>query len=75
MGLVLRGGNSIGNLLFERRVGDSQKSQNDSLMQEIGLLMSVSHHSLLCLKDTFDEDDGVYLYSSLPFRERFEFKG
>ncbi|KAL4955056.1 cytochrome P450 [Aspergillus filifer] len=51
--------------VFEKRVGDSQKSQNDSLMQEIGLLMSVSHHNLLCLKDTFDENDGVYLVLEL----------
>ncbi|KAL2866788.1 cytochrome P450 [Aspergillus lucknowensis] len=51
--------------VFEKRLGDSQKSQNDSLMQEIGLLMSVSHRNLLCLKDTFDESDGVYLVLEL----------
>ncbi|KAL4933602.1 cytochrome P450 [Aspergillus undulatus] len=51
--------------VFEKRTGDSQKSQNDSLMQEIGLLMSVSHRNLLCLKDTFDENDGVYLVLEL----------
>lgn len=27
--------------------------------------MGVSHPSLLCLKDTFDEDDGVYLVLEL----------
>ncbi|KAL4866404.1 hypothetical protein BDV12DRAFT_187475 [Aspergillus spectabilis] len=51
--------------VFEKRGGDSQKSQNDALMQEIGLLMSVSHRNLLCLKDTFDESDGVYLVLEL----------
>ncbi|KAL2834518.1 cytochrome P450 [Aspergillus cavernicola] len=51
--------------MFEKRAGDSQKSQNESLMQEIGLLMSVSHRNLLCLKDTFDENDGVYLVLEL----------
>ncbi|KAL4781155.1 cytochrome P450 [Aspergillus varians] len=51
--------------MFEKRTGDSQKSQNESLMQEIGLLMSVSHRNLLCLKDTFDESDGVYLVLEL----------
>ncbi|KKK21480.1 serine/threonine-protein [Aspergillus rambellii] len=51
--------------VFEKRPGDSQKSQNDSLMQEVGLLMGVSHPNLLCLKDTFDESDGVYLVLEL----------
>ncbi|KAL2837514.1 cytochrome P450 [Aspergillus pseudoustus] len=51
--------------MFEKRLGDSQKSQNESLMQEVGLLMSVSHKNLLCLKDTFDESDGVYLVLEL----------
>ncbi|KAL4811561.1 cytochrome P450 [Aspergillus unguis] len=51
--------------MFEKRTGDSQKSQNEALMQEIGLLMSVSHPNLLCLKDTFDESDGVYLVLEL----------
>ncbi|KAL3493133.1 lanosterol 14-alpha-demethylase [Aspergillus germanicus] len=51
--------------MFEKRLGDSQKSQNESLMQEVGLLMSVSHRNLLCLKDTFDESDGVYLVLEL----------
>lgn len=50
---------------FERRTGDSQRSQTDSLQQEIALLMSVNHPSLLCLKDTFDETEGVYLVLEL----------
>lgn len=37
----------------------------DGLQQEIAVLMGVSHPGLLCLKDTFDEDDGVYLVLEL----------
>ncbi|XHG05206.1 hypothetical protein AWENTII_008452 [Aspergillus wentii] len=51
--------------VFEKRPGDSQKSQVDSLQQEIALLMGVNHPNLLCLKDTFDESDGVYLIMEL----------
>lgn len=47
--------------VFEKRPGESQKSQADALQQEIALLMSVNHPNLLCLKDTFDENDGMYL--------------
>ena len=50
---------------FERRMGDSQRSQTEGLQQEIGVLMSVSHPNVLCLKDTFDEADGVYLILEL----------
>lgn len=50
---------------FERRQGDSQKSQTEGLQQEIAVLMSVSHPNVLCLKDTFDEADGVYLVLEL----------
>ena len=48
---------------FEKRPGETSKS--DGLQQEIAVLMSVSHPNLLCLKDTFDEDDGVYLVLEL----------
>ncbi|EYE93306.1 CAMK family serine/threonine-protein kinase [Aspergillus ruber CBS 135680] len=47
--------------VFEKRPGDSQKTHADALQQEIALLMSVNHENLLCLKDTFDESDGMYL--------------
>ncbi|KAL9126936.1 MAG: hypothetical protein Q9217_004094 [Psora testacea] len=50
---------------FEKRHGESGKSQTDGLQQEIGVLKSVSHPNVLCLKDTFDEDDGVYLVLEL----------
>ncbi|KIX00293.1 uncharacterized protein Z518_10432 [Rhinocladiella mackenziei CBS 650.93] len=50
---------------FERRMGESQRSQNEGLQQEIAVLMSVSHPNVLCLKETFDEHDGVYLILEL----------
>ncbi len=50
---------------FERRHGDSEKSRTEGLQQEIGVLKSVSHPNMLCLRDTFDEDDGVYLVLEL----------
>jgi len=50
---------------FERRSGEAQRSQTEGLQQEIAVLMSVSHPNVLCLKDTFDEPDGVYLVLEL----------
>lgn len=50
---------------FEKRSGPGEKSKVDGLQQEIAVLMSVSHPALLCLKATFDEDDGVYLVLEL----------
>ena len=50
---------------FEKRMGDSQRSQTEGLQQEIAVLMSVSHPNVLCLKDTFNEKDGVYLVLEL----------
>ncbi|RJE23273.1 serine threonine-protein kinase Chk2 [Aspergillus sclerotialis] len=51
--------------VFEKRAGESQRTQADPLHQEIALLMGVNHPNLLCLKDTFDETDGVYLVLEL----------
>ena len=50
---------------FEKKIGESQRSQTEGLQQEIAVLMSVSHPNVLCLKDTFDESDGVYLVLEL----------
>ncbi|KAK5076929.1 serine/threonine protein kinase [Lithohypha guttulata] len=50
---------------FERRMGDSQRSQTEGLQQEIAVLMSVSHPNVLCLKENFEEVDGVYLILEL----------
>ena len=50
---------------FEKRAGESQRSQNEGFQQEIAVLMGVNHPNVLCLKDTFDEVDGVYLILEL----------
>ena len=50
---------------FEKRSGPGEKSKVDGLQQEIAVLMGVSHPNMLCLKDTFDESDGVYLVLEL----------
>ena len=50
---------------FEKRSGPGERSKVEGLQQEIAVLMGVSHPTLLCLKDTFDEDDGVYLVLEL----------
>jgi len=50
---------------FEKRSGPGERSKIDGLQQEIAVLMGVSHPSMLCLKDTFDESDGVYLVLEL----------
>lgn len=50
---------------FEKRSGPGERSKVDGLQQEIAVLMGVSHPNVLCLKDTFDEVDGVYLVLEL----------
>lgn len=58
-------GNKYAVKKFEKRTGESQRSQTEGLQQEIAVLMSVSHPNVLCLRDTFDESDGVYLILEL----------
>jgi serine/threonine-protein kinase Chk2 len=50
---------------FEKRTGPGERSKVEGLQQEIAVLMGISHPNLLCLTDTFDEDDGVYLVLEL----------
>jgi serine/threonine-protein kinase CHEK2 len=50
---------------FEKRTGPNERSKVEGLQQEIAVLMGVSHPALLCLKETFDESDGVYLVLEL----------
>lgn len=49
---------------FEKRPGDSQ-SKTDGLQQEIGVLKAISHPNVLCLQETYDEEDGVYIVLEL----------
>jgi serine/threonine-protein kinase Chk2 len=58
-------GNRFAVKRFEKRPGDNDRSKSDGLQQEIAVLMSVSHPNMMCLKDTFDEKDGVYLVLEL----------
>ncbi|KAI9660863.1 MAG: hypothetical protein M1829_006428 [Trizodia sp. TS-e1964] len=51
--------------IFTKLKGAEDKSKIHGLQQEIQVLMGVDNPSLLCLKDTFDEDDGVYLVLEL----------
>lgn len=50
---------------FEKRSGLGERSRVEGLQQEIAVLMGVSHPNVLCLKDTFDDPDGVYLVLEL----------
>ncbi|KAI9674503.1 MAG: hypothetical protein M1817_001841 [Caeruleum heppii] len=51
--------------VFSKRVGRDEQVKNEGLHQEIAVLMGVSHPNMLCLKDTFEEADGVYLVLEL----------
>jgi serine/threonine-protein kinase Chk2 len=49
-------------------------SHLQALKSEIAMLMSVSHPNVLCLKGTYNEDDGVYLVLELaPEGELFNY--
>ena len=50
---------------FEKRPGENERSKMDGLQQEIAVLMGISHPNLLCLRDTFNEEDSVYLVLEL----------
>ncbi|KAI9166999.1 Eukaryotic translation initiation factor 3 subunit M [Paramyrothecium foliicola] len=51
--------------IFTKQPGMEERSKTEGLQQEIGVLMSVSHPNVLCLKDTFNERDRVYLVLEL----------
>ncbi|KAH7328770.1 kinase-like domain-containing protein [Stachybotrys elegans] len=60
--------------IFTKHPGMEERSKTEGLQQEIGVLMSVSHPNVLCLKDTFNERDRVYLVLELaPEGELFNF--
>ena len=42
-----------------------ERSKTEGLQQEIAVLMGVSHPNVLCLKDTFNERNAVYLVLEL----------
>ncbi|CAL3962145.1 unnamed protein product [Diplocarpon coronariae] len=51
--------------IFTKQPGVEERSKTEGLQQEIAVLMGVSHPNLLCLKDTFDEQNAVYLVLEL----------
>jgi serine/threonine-protein kinase Chk2 len=51
--------------IFTKQPGLEERSKTEGLQQEIAVLMGVSHPNMLCLKDTFDEDNAVYLVLEL----------
>ncbi|CAM1506563.1 Fc.00g062040.m01.CDS01 [Cosmosporella sp. VM-42] len=60
--------------IFTKHAGMEDRSKTEGLQQEIGVLMGVSHPNVLCLKDTFNERDRVYLVLELaPEGELFNF--
>ncbi|KIL91229.1 camk rad53 protein kinase [Fusarium avenaceum] len=60
--------------IFTKHPGVEDRSKTEGLQQEIGVLMGVSHPNVLCLKDTFNERDRVYLVLELaPEGELFNY--
>ncbi|KAM4054883.1 kinase [Hirsutella rhossiliensis] len=60
--------------IFTKPGGVEDRSKTEGLQQEIGVLMGVSHPNVLCLKDTFNERDRVYLVLELaPEGELFNY--
>ena len=51
--------------IFTKQPGQEERSKTEGLQQEIAVLMGVSHPNMLCLKDTFDEVNAVYLVLEL----------
>ncbi|CAJ2501087.1 Uu.00g039400.m01.CDS01 [Anthostomella pinea] len=60
--------------IFTKHPGLEERSKTEGLQQEIAVLMGVNHPNVLCLKDTFNEKDAVYLVLELaPEGELFNF--
>ncbi|TAQ83516.1 hypothetical protein B7494_g8157 [Chlorociboria aeruginascens] len=51
--------------VFTKQPGVEERTKTEGLQQEIAVLMGVSHPNMLCLKDTFDEGNAVYLVLEL----------
>ncbi|CAN8099580.1 unnamed protein product [Discula destructiva] len=51
--------------IFTKKPGMEERSKTEGLQQEIAVLMGVSHPNVLCLKDTFNEKDAVFLVLEL----------
>ncbi|KAI1083242.1 checkpoint kinase 2-like protein [Whalleya microplaca] len=51
--------------VFTKRPEVDDPAKTEGLQQEIAVLMSVSHPNVLCLKDTFNEKNAVYMVLEL----------
>lgn len=51
--------------IFTKTPGMEERSKTEGLQQEIAVLMGVSHPNVLCLKDTFNERNAVFLVLEL----------
>ncbi|KAI0200190.1 Pkinase-domain-containing protein [Astrocystis sublimbata] len=51
--------------IFTKHPSMEERSKMEGLRQEIAVLMGVSHPNVLCLKDTFNEKNAVYLVLEL----------
>ncbi|KAL1884247.1 hypothetical protein VTK73DRAFT_3231 [Phialemonium thermophilum] len=60
--------------VFTKTPGVEDRSKEEGRQQEIAVLMGVSHPNILCLKDTFNERDAVYIVLELaPEGELFNY--
>lgn len=60
--------------IFSKTPGLEERSKNEGLQQEIAVLMGVSHPNILCLQDTFNEPNAVYIVLELaPEGELFNY--
>lgn len=60
--------------IFTKTPGIEDRSKNEGLQQEIAVLMGVAHPNVLCLKESFNESNAVYLVLELaPKGELFNY--
>ena len=59
---------------FTKKADVEEKSKYEGLHQEVAMLMGVGHPNILCLKETFNEPDAVYVVLELaPNGELFHY--
>lgn len=67
-------GNCYAAKRFTKEPGVEERSKYEGLHQEIAMLMGVSHPNILCLKETFNEPEAVYVVLELaPNGELFNY--
>lgn len=59
---------------FTKNPGVEERSKYEGLHQEVAMLMGISHPNILCLKETFNEPEAVYVVLELaPNGELFHY--